>query len=335
MIIFKTVFRNLILVCLFFSVDLKGQSLQKDIDHDYIHLADPTIFHHKGMYYLYGTGGSKQTSQGFVVYTSTDLKTWQKPKGVAEGYALKKGDAFGESHFWAPQVFQYKKKFYMAYTADEHIAIAVSDSPLGPFVQSVKQPLLLGNGAKQIDPFVFMDNKGAKYLYYVVVANGANRIYVAELKDDLSGIKEGSVRKCIEADQPWENTWNARWRVTEGPTVVKHKDYYYLFYSANDFRNPDYAVGYAVSKSLLGPWEKVAGNPVISRKNIGHNGTGHGDVLSDDKGQLYYVLHTHFSDEKVSPRLTGIVKVNFVKKRSGPDEFQADTSSFYYLQSGD
>src|SRR5690606_14777003 len=54
-------------------------------------------------------------------------------------------------------------KFYMAYTANEHIAIAVADSPIGPFKQ--KEEKALSAPVKQIDPFVFMDDKGA--LYYV------------------------------------------------------------------------------------------------------------------------------------------------------------------------
>ena len=55
-----------------------------------IYLADPTIFYENGTYYLYGTGGN--SSQGFQVYTSKDLKMWEGPKGASDGYVLKKGD---------------------------------------------------------------------------------------------------------------------------------------------------------------------------------------------------------------------------------------------------
>lgn len=63
-----------------------------------IHLADPTIFYHQGLYYLYGTNGAN-ANQGFTVYTSRDLKNWEGPKGFNNGYALRKGDAFGEQGF--------------------------------------------------------------------------------------------------------------------------------------------------------------------------------------------------------------------------------------------
>lgn len=323
-----------IICCLIFSLSLQARPLlaqsQKKSTGDMIFLADPTIFYHKGTYYLYGTGGDKQTNQGFVVYTSADLKTWEGPRGVSGGYALKKGDAFGESGFWAPQVFEHKNKFYMAYTANEHIAMAVSDSPLGPFRQQDKKPLI--NQKRNIDPFVYIDNDGKKYLYHVIVADGGNRIYTAELEDDFSAIKENTLKKCIEADRQWENTESAKWSVTEGPTVIQHKKYYYLIYSANDFRNPDYAVSYAVSESPLGPWKKIDQEPPISRKTIGYNGTGHGDLVSGKNGKLYYVLHTHYSKSKVAPRQTALVKAGFTKKRRGPDEFNIDAGSFYFLR---
>lgn len=323
-----------IICCLVFLISLQICPVlaqdQKRSTLNTISLADPTIFYHKGTYYLYGTGGDKYTNQGFVVYTSADLKTWEGPRGAAGGYALRKGDAFGESGFWAPQVFEYKNKFYMAYTANEHIAIAVSSSPLGPFRQQDKKPLI--NQKRNIDPFIFIDDDGKKYLYHVIVADGGNRIYTAELEDDFSGIKENTVKKCIEADREWENTDHAKWSVTEGPTVLKHKQYYYLIYSANDFRNPDYAVSYAMSKNPLGPWEKTDQEPLISRKTIGHNGTGHGDLFTGRSGNMYYVFHTHNSESKVAPRLTAVVKAGFAGKRQGPDKFIIDADSFYFLQ---
>lgn len=292
-----------------------------------INIADPTIFFHGGTYYLYGTVES-DASQGFLVYTSTDLESWHGPKGAREGYALLKGDAFGTMGFWAPQVFYHRQKFYMAYTANEQIAIAESDSPLGPFTQTVKAPL--SAPVKQIDPFIYIDEGGTKYLYHVRLTEG-NRIFVAEMKDDFSAIKPETLRECIAATEPWENTAGAKWPVAEGPTVLKHNGLYYLTYSANDFRNPDYAVGYATSKSPLGPWLKSEGNPIISRNHIGATGTGHGDFLKDSKGDLLYVLHTHQSDSTVGPRKTAIVKAAFSNTpTAAADGLTIDKASFFY-----
>ena len=143
----------------------KGQvhiSNDKSDSTNTVFLADPAIFVYDNMYYLYGTSGH-DPDQGFEVYTSTDMQSWESPEGATNGYALRKEDVFGGKGFWAPQVFHYEGKFYMAYTANEHIAIAVADSPIGPFKQKEKKAL--SAPVKQIDPFVFMDDKGA--LYYV------------------------------------------------------------------------------------------------------------------------------------------------------------------------
>jgi xylan 1,4-beta-xylosidase len=271
---------------------------------DTLTIADPTIFPHNNKFYLYGTV-ERNSGKGFLVYVSNDLKSW-KLSDKNHGYALKKGDAFGTKGFWAPQVFAYHNKFYMAYTANEQIAIAESDGPLGPFTQ--KQKDSLATDIKQIDPFVFIDDDGKKYLYHVRLTKG-NRIFVAEMEDDLSGIKPETLKECIHGVDPWENTANSDWPVTEGPTVIKQNDVYYLFYSANDFRNPDYAVGYATSDNPIGPWKKYSGNPIISKALLGFNGTGHGDLFKM-KNDWYYVLHTHQSKSRVGPRKSALVRID-------------------------
>ena len=294
-------------------------------DIDSIFLADPTIFYHQGTYYLYGTGGNVNT--GFLVYASKDLKTWTGPVGKHNGYALIKGESYGTEGFWAPQVFKYRNRFYMAYTANENIAIAESDSPAGPFRQ--KSLVAISGTGKQIDPFVFFDRNGKKYLYHVRLTNG-NKIFVAELNDNLTDIDPQTVRECITATAFWENTQQARWPVAEGPTVIKMKKLYYLFYSANDFRNIDYAMGYAVAETPYGPWEKSTANPVLSRKLLGKHGPGHGDFVKTHNGDWLYVFHTHRTPEKVSPRVTAIIRCHFKKSPGGKFEVIADSSSIYY-----
>lgn len=271
-----------------------------------IHLADPTVFCDNGTYYLYGT--SPVSDNGFWVYTSTDLQHWSGPAGAVDGYALR-GNTYGTQGFWAPQVFKKDGRYAMAYTANEQIAIAWADSPLGPFVQD--EPAMIPAKTKEIDPFVFHDDDGKTYMYHVRLIGG-NRIYVAEMNDDLRSMKEETARECIAVnDKGWENTAEGKWGVSEGPTVVKLDGTYYMFYSCNDFRSIDYAMGYATAKSPLGPWKKHK-KPIVSRHLTGENGTGHGDLFRDGDGRWMYVLHTHNSNSKVSPRRTAMVEL--VKK---------------------
>lgn len=289
---------------------------------DTILLADPTIFADKGVYYLYGTS----SKDGILVYQSTDLEHWSGPAGKRSGHALYRGDSYGTQGFWAPQIFKYDGKYYMAYTANEHIAIAQSDNPLGPFVQ--KEIAAISGPGKQIDPFVFKDTDGSLYLFHVRLQNG-NRIFVAKLKTDLSDVIDSTAKECLHAERLWENTTGSNWPVSEGPTVLKHNGLYYLFYSANDFRNIDYAVGYAVATSPYGPWKKTDDSPIISRKNTGMNGTGHGDFFTDTRGTLYYVLHTHNSNNKVGQRKTAVIRAAF--NNDNPARMIVDSTSFHYL----
>ena len=103
-------------------IDTKVTQANKEI-----FLGDPTILMENNKYYLYGSsaGGIDSTSIGFLVYESTNLKHWER-----KGYALKKEDAYGESGFWAPQVFKKDNLFYMVYVANENIALAKSNLSL-------------------------------------------------------------------------------------------------------------------------------------------------------------------------------------------------------------
>ncbi len=310
---------SLIILIVFFNSIVTAQAIKED----QIYLADPTVFEDAGTYYLYGTKGDpKIVGEGFLVYTSEDFIKWEGPAGVNSGFALKKGEAFGDKGFWAPQIFKRDGKYYMAYTANEQIAIAESDSPLGAFTNNGEA---LQAPVKQIDPFIFFD-RGKAYLYHVRLQDG-NRIFVAEMNTDLQSNKEETLTECLYAEKPWENTENVDWTVSEGPTVLKHNGLYYLIYSANDFRNQDYAIGYATSKSPLGPWEKSEKNPIISSQNIAMAGTGHGDLFYNSSGKMFYVFHTHFSEAKVSPRKTGLVELKFVGK-----ELQIVSGSFRLIK---
>lgn len=291
---------------------------------DTITLADPTIFPYKDSFYLYGTSPGPQS--GFQVYVSADLKNWKVPSQAVNGFAFNNSDGFGDKGFWAPQVFEQDNSFYLAYTANEQISIAKADHPAGPFKQHSNAPLY--NTGKQIDPFLFRDEDGTVYLYYVRLREG-NRIYMGRMKNDLTDLDSSSIQPVLSAELPWENTAKAAWPVTEGPTVLRHKGTYYLFYSANDFRNIDYAVGYATSKSPTGPWIKQNSPPLISRTTTGWNGSGHGDAFVTKDGQPWYVFHTHRSYGQVHPRKTALLKLKFSNNKKST--VTADGKSAQFL----
>ena len=274
----------------------KVESKSYVILEDKLSIADPFVLYYNDKHYAYGTRG-----QGFEVYKSDDLKHWVRN----ENLALNPSDSWGTRWFWAPEVYfnEYKNKFYMFYSANEHINVAISDNPEGPFIQEVKRPIV--SDEKGIDTSLFIDEDGTVYLYYVRFTDG-NVIWVAEMTEDLMSIKTNTLSRCITANDPWERV---QAKVVEGPSVFKLGDKYYMIYSANHFESKDYAVGYATSDSPLGPWEKYSGNPILRRDNPaadGLIGTGHGAMFKVKDGSLKYIYHGHANDSSIHPRTSYI-----------------------------
>lgn len=288
-------------------------------------LADPTILLDQGIYYLYGTEAPPQ--RGFKVYKSNDLSDWHPAGNSTLGeYALDYGsNTYGDKGFWAPQVVRDNDQFILAYTANEHIAMASSASPLGPFTQET--PHSIDDQQRQIDPFIFTDDDGRSYLYHVRFKRG-NHIYVAELNSQKSAIIENTLTHCLSAqDNSWEKTDSLpKANVVEGPSVIKHQGIYYLIYSANHFKSADYAVGYATATSPFGPWQHANNNPIIHQSTTGRKGSGHGDLFQDKSGHWQYVFHAHHSAEQVHPRETLIVPIDFVAQEGQPSKLVAQSN---------
>jgi len=263
-------------------------------------LGDPFIMLHDEVYYAYGTA----SSDGIEVLTSTDLLNWAKPQKTL---ALHKNDVWGDFWFWAPEVYYKNGKFYMYYTAEEHICVATSDSPLGPFKQEVKQPMIAGE--KCIDNSLFIDDDGKPYLYYDRFNDGLN-IWVAELEEDLIRIKKGTEKPCIHVSQAWEEVWP---RVNEGSFVIKQGAKYYMTYSANSYESPSYGIGFATADHPTGPWTKFEGNPIYQHvKDL--VGVGHSAIFKDKEGNLRKVFHAHHSKSAIHPRAMYITTIGFVDK---------------------
>ena len=260
--------------------------------------ADPFVLLDNGVYYSYGT----HSDNGIQVYSSNDLKTWRYA-----GLALSKNNTNETRWFWAPEVYHIGDKYYMYYSANEHLYVALSDSPTGPFIQH--GPMMMWNtlaSEKCIDSSVFFDDDGKAWMFFVRFNDG-NCIWQVQLEDDYATPIPSTLKKCINVTDAWENIWP---RVTEGPNVVKHNGVYYLTYSANSYESQDYAVGYATATSLSGPWNKYSGNPILRRYG-GLVGTGHHTLFDDKDGNLKMAFHAHNSQTSIHPRRTYIADMKF------------------------
>jgi beta-xylosidase len=292
--------------------------------------ADPFVIHYRGQYYCYATSAN----DGFKCWSSPDLVHW-----APRGYAFQRSKkSWGEDFFWAPCVVQRSGKFFFYYSArgdvghgnkGMRICVATSYSPTGPF-HDVRAPMF-DVGKSTIDAEAFIDNNGKAYMYYSLDYSDnivtdpqsgesvhQSQIYVVPLAHDLMHVVSKPAF-CIRPDHDWEGTgWN------EGPLVFRYKDTYILMYSANAYVDPHYGLGYATSKSPLGPWTKSPDNPVLQMSTT-MLGPGHNCVIdSPDGKELFCVYHVHKEQDVNKGRVIAIDRMNVTDLPDGGMQLHID-----------
>jgi beta-xylosidase len=229
------------------------------IDRDF---PDPDLLKVGDTYYAYATNAGTENIQAA---SSSDLVDWERLGSALPALPDWARPVGGLT--WAPEVTAYGERYVMYFTSRDDasdkqcIGVATSDTPEGPFDSPDSQPLICqANLGGSIDPSSFAD--------------------------DLQ--LEGEPSQLIKQDQAWEGN------LIEAPTLWKHAGKYYLFYSANNYAGPDYAIGYAVADQPLGPYRKLARTPLLATdyKNGGAIGPGGQDIVLDKDGQTWLVYHS-------------------------------------------
>ncbi|MEN8253910.1 MAG: family 43 glycosylhydrolase [Verrucomicrobiota bacterium] len=287
-------------------------------------VADPFVFHEDDVYYLYGTDDQGGSASGVPVLVSTDLVNWEN-----KGYAFSPDETtWSQCNYWGPEMAKVGDDYYLYFNASPnkfsgrpfnmHLCIAKGKSPLGPF-KEFKVPFYKPAPPEEaIDQNVFIDDDGQAYLVITQVIPERNDIRVVRLKDNMVEF-DGEPVVAVYPTQEWECRPTNGHLVNEGGALIKHEGYYYLTYTGNSFTDPNYAIGYATSKSPMGPWTKYEGNPILS-KTEAIEGPGNGMfVKSPDGKELFIVYHTHFKPGQVGPRKVAIDRVRFKDVENGPD----------------
>lgn len=259
--------------------------------------ADPEILYSQQTqkYYIYSTTDGQPGWGGwnFSVFSSPDLKEW-----TDEGVMLDlKSDqvpwAIGNA--WAPCIEEKKikgeYKYFFYYSGhpkdgkDKQIGVAVSNSPVGPFVD-LGHPIItsspVGHG-QQIDVDVFTDPvSGKAYLYW-----GNGYMAGAELNKDMLSIKE----KTVTVMTPQGGTLQD-YAYREAAYVFYRNGLYYFMWSVDDTGSPNYHVAYGTSKSPLGPI-KVAEKPIVLIQDPGKEiyGPAHNSVLQIPGTDEWYIVY--------------------------------------------
>jgi len=210
--------------------------------------ADPAPMVYKDTVYLY-TSHDEDTSKAlgnfnmynWLLYTSTDMANWTDHGIVAGTKAPDKTFSWAQDNgAWAPQVVERNGKFYLyapivATSGARTIAVAVADSPFGPFKDALNKGLVSTGTSDDIDPTVFIDTDGQAYLYW-----GNPNCYYVKLNADM--ISYSGTPTKIAKLQTYQ----------EGPWFYRRENNYYLAFASTCC--PE-GIGYAMSTSPTGPWQ--------------------------------------------------------------------------------
>lgn len=253
---------------------------------------DPHIIEVDDTYYAYATNGSGKNVQLAI---SSDLIKWELRTDAMP--ALGRWVRLGNPMVWAPEVIQIGEQFVLYYTAHDKasdkqcVGVAVAAKPEGKFKDPNDTPLVCqASEGGTIDASPFRDADGKLYLYYKNDGNCCNQatyLYVQELAPDGLTLVGEPVR-LVRNDRQWEGG------VVEAPTMWRHEERYYLFFSANNYGGLEYAVGYATCETPLGPCEDAAENPILASAIEQPPlviGPGHQTIVADSDGETWLVYH--------------------------------------------
>jgi beta-xylosidase len=246
---------------------------------------DPSIIRVGKDYWA--TATSSEWSPQFPILHSTDLVNWE-----VVGSVFSHRPRWAVGNFWAPEITKYNGRYYVYYVGRKRggplsVAVATADKPQGPYTDHGP---LVSQAMGSIDPVISKDEKGDLYLIWKEDGNSQRKPCVlwAQRLDDSGTKLLGVPKEILRNDAPWEGA------VIEGPFMVKHSEYFYLFYSGNGCcgMNCNYALGVARSKSLLGPWEKDPANPILAG-NGDWKCPGHGSIVMDERNRYWLLYHAY------------------------------------------
>ena len=274
---------------------------------------DPSVLEDNGVYYAYATNShpsGNSPRQNMPCARSTDLVHWTLLPDATPRLPLwaKPGRT------WAPEVRRMPHGGYVAYftawdaaTNQQEVGVGTSASPAGPFFSPFSQPLVdQPDDGGAIDCSCFIDADGSRDLVWKNDGNSRGKdtwLWVQKLAPDSLHLL-GTPKKLIKEDQPWEGN------LVEAPTLWKHGAKYYLFYSANAYVDCRYAIGYAVSGSVTGPYVKPRTTPWLA-SSPGVCGPGGEDIVTAHDGTTWMAYHT-WAKGPGSYRAMSIDKLNWV-----------------------
>ncbi len=300
----------LLVSSLFVSIASSSENLRKRSE---IRIRDPYVVAHEPSktYYMYAsmmvTRADGEKVRGVGAYRSKDLQHWEDAITVYET-----ADGFwGPDAIWAPEVHEYKGKYYLFATFASNdplptspkrrpnikraTQVMVADGPAGPFKAFSNVPHTPQNWMS-LDGTLW-EEEGVPYMIFChewwQIVDGS--MDLVQLTPDLSSVVTQPELLFYGSEAPWSRSMRevgnrpvherSHGWVTDGPFIYRTKtDRLLMIWSS--FGIQRYAVGmaYSESGSIKGPWKQME-EPLFKKDG------GHGMIFKTFEGQLMLSLH--------------------------------------------
>ncbi len=245
-----------------------------------LYLADPSarIFG-DGRLYLYASQDERcdyYCSRRYSLLSTADLKSWEVHADVFHSAGPEDEVEGSDALLFAPDAAFINRQYHLYYCMPdpEHSeGVATADSPVGPFIGGRRMEL---GGYDQIDPAVFIDDDGQTYYLW-----GQFSLKMARLNPDGRTLDLSTIQDSVLTES--EHFFH------EGAYLVKRDSLYYLVYADLSRADKPTCIGYATSKSPMGPYT-YGGVIVDNRQCNPGNWNNHGSI-AEFNGQWYVFYH--------------------------------------------
>ena len=286
-----------------------------------MHLHDPFIVADKGTrtYYLYTSNVPAMSGEcgvGIMAYTSRDLKHWTQPKVV---FRMPK-DGWADGGAWAPEVHEWKGKYYLFTTLHNERKALEENTPSGwkayrrgtilAVADKLEGPFVLANQGEPVAPAELMTLDGTLHVdaagrpWYVYahewIQTGHGTIEALPLTHDLKAAGK-PILLFKASDASWSRgdlpvapdgtQAKAPVYVTDGPQLYRSRDGSLLMlWSSYDANGYVQSVARSASGEVKGPWTQL--DPIVRRDS------GHGMLFDTFDGKRMLVLHRPFKNAR-------------------------------------
>jgi beta-xylosidase len=240
---------------------------------------DLSIIRVGNTYYMSST--TMHLSPGLPIMKSTDLVNWEIASYAYDTLAdmdelnLNNGKSTYGMGTWASSLRHHNGTYYVstfAQTTGLTYIFSTKDPDKGPWEKISFRPMMH-------DHSLFFDDDGRVYMLY-----GGGDIRLVELKEDLTGLKEGGFNDIVirEAHAVASRDIGLP---AEGSQLVKHDGKYYLF-NITWPRNGMRTVVIHRADKITGPWE--------GRVGLADKGIAQGCLIDTPSGEWFAYLFRDF-----------------------------------------